>query len=506
MNKFKKLRVLIMALFLLIGAVLYLSGARGYVSASDIRHTCSCSGPIYCNGPCDTVWYEPNNCSCDAERCDFYDSCNTSFCKDNCPGRIDAHTGCCDNCFACSGTTCRGTCPDYINPCINVCNGGGSNGGSNGGGSTPSCTVDLTPDTASMGSGASETFTASVSDIQNGTVDRVDFVSSDTNIATVNPASDSDVVYNTEVTGVSLGSTDISAFVIMGGSNRCSDSSTVTVNDPGPWWQASNADLLAAGNIASTIPGTCSGGCNPVLILDGAGGYPGVAIYGGTLSTGTGTTSSTNWQVNAANSDKRTYNYAWFSRLIPSDVTLNEITSPSIPGSNLTTGGTQSDGFYWYHFDGSQYGDLTITSNVNIPSDRKVILLVEAGNLNIQGDINILSRGDGFFMTVAGQTDTGTKGDIFIDPSVGGPANGNPNLEGLFVAESEIRTGTQGADSDQQLHIRGSLASYSGIILERNLSDDSSTPAELFEYAPELLLLYPKSLKLEKMRWEEVAP
>jgi hypothetical protein len=371
------------------------------------------------------------------------------------------------------------------------------------------CTVDLTPSTSSFSVGSAQSFTANLSGVS-GTVDRVEFASNNTSIATVNPSQDASSPYTTDATGVAVGTTSVDAFVIMGGNPVCNDSAAVNVSEAGPWWQVIDADIFSLGNLISEIPAGCSGACTPMFDLDGPGGFPGLPIYTGTYDfsdgSGQGTASSTNWLAEATFSDTRTYNYSFFDKRVPADATLNEITSPSIPGTDITSGGTAYDGYYWYHYDGDTYGDLAITSDVTIAADRKVILFVESADLDIQGNISIQTDGQGFLLVIVGETASATKGNITIDSSVGGTGDGVPEIEGLFLADNTFSTGTTGAGNDNQLHIRGSVAAYGGINLERDLIDDSETPAELFEYAPELMLLFPDSLGLERMRWEEVAP
>ena len=327
----------------------------------------------------------------------------------------------------------------------------------------PTCTVSLAPATTSVTQGSTRTFTATVSNIQNGSVSSVNFSSGNTGIATVSPASDTSVVYNTVATGTGQGSTTIRADVIMSGSSRCNATSNITVTRPNPWWQTIDSDLFSTGNITSNIPGTCTGGCIPRLIRDGAGGYPGVAAFTGTLNTGLGTTSSTNWSANSGLSAGKTYSYAYFVRQIPSSVVMNEIASPSINGSELASGGTESNGYYYYHFDGAALGDLTITGNTTIVGDRKVVLLVEGGNLTLAGQVRISSPGQGFFMAVVGETSGGSKGNTFVSQTVGGTNDGVPEIEGIYVTDNQFNTGTAGAASDTQLHIRGSVAAYAGI-------------------------------------------
>ena len=58
----------------------------------------------------------------------------------------------------------------------------------------------------------------------------------------------------------------------------------------------------------------------------------------------------------------------------------------------------------------------------------------------------------------------------------------------------------------EQLHIRGSIAGYAGVVLERDLTDNSVTPAEFFEYGPDLLFTFPRDLTSRKYKWKEIAP
>jgi hypothetical protein len=272
-----------------------------------------------------------------------------------------------------------------------------------------------------------------------------------------------------------------------------------TVSAPNePWWQVKDADILSTGSIASKVPSALS------FILDGLGGFPGVVAYGSSLSIGDGSLSSRNWSVNTMLSQRRTYDFKYLERQIPSDVLMNEIVSPVIDGSELVSGGGQSRGYYWYSYEG--IGDLTISEDISIPADRKVILLVNGGNLYLNGRINIQNRGSGFFLAMVGKNDLVQKGNIYISEDVGGAADSEPEIEGLFLADGSISTGTAGVDSDSQLRVRGSLAAYDGIALQRDLPDDSETPAEFFEFAPDLLLLYPPSLSVSKFQWQEVAP
>jgi hypothetical protein len=182
------------------------------------------------------------------------------------------------------------------------------------------------------------------------------------------------------------------------------------------------------------------------------------------------------------------------------DVILTEIESNSVNGGFFTSGGAPSRGFVWYHFDGNTLGDLTINSSVNMPGARKVVVLVEGADLYIDDRINV-ADGAGFMMFIVGKNESGNKGNIYIDADVSHPSA--VEIEGIFLAEGQFRTGA----GDNQLHIRGMVAAYDGIVLERDLlGDNVDEPAEVFEFAPDFVLTFPRDLTFKRLRWKEVAP
>lgn len=269
-----------------------------------------------------------------------------------------------------------------------------------------------------------------------------------------------------------------------------------------PWWHVVDGDVITNGNIISMIPSSCAlPGCNPLFGLEGLGGFPGVPIYGGSSAEfGEGEVSSTGWSANTESLFGKIYDYDFFSRLVRSDVTLTEIDSPSVNGGFFTSGGAPSRGFVWYHFDGNVLGDLTINSSVNMPGDRKVVVLVEDADLYINDRINVVD-GTGFMMFIVGKADSGTKGNIYVHEDVSHPVE--KEIEGVFLAEGQFRTG----EGDNQLHIRGMVAAYGGIVLERDLEgDNADEPAEVFEFAPDFILNFPRDLTFKRLRWKEVAP
>jgi hypothetical protein len=234
--------------------------------------------------------------------------------------------------------------------------------------------------------------------------------------------------------------------------------------------------------------------------LNGPGGYPGVSVYvtDYDFQSGSGLGSAgeppNSWIANSLYQGK-TVDYSYFSSKIPSSLVPEEITSPIVNGSLFESGGTSYGGYYYYHFNGSELSSLTINGDISIAGDRKVVILSESSNVNLNGNVEILSPGNGFFMLIVGRDINGTSGFIFIDGSV-------TNLDGVFFAESEISTG----EGNTQFTLNGSMVANTGISLERDLDDNSVTPAEVFNYSPEIVQLFPNIFKQTRMRWKEVVP
>jgi hypothetical protein len=286
-----------------------------------------------------------------------------------------------------------------------------------------------------------------------------------------------------------------------------SDLLTVTVTRPGPWWQVEDADVISQnGDIISSIPLSCAlPDCNPLFGLKGLGGFPGVPIYGGsTADFGEGGISSTDWLANTETLFSKIYDYDFFRKMVRTDVenALTEIEQASVNGGFFTSGGTPKRGYVWYHFDGDAFppGNLTINSNINMQGDRKVVVLVENADLHIDGRINV-EKGEGFIMFIVGKDDSGNKGNIYVDADVSHPSQ--VEIEGVFMSEGQFKTGA----GDKQLYIRGMVAAYGGIVLERDLLDDNANePAEVFEFAPDFILNFPRDLTFKRLNWKEVAP
>ncbi|OGM78732.1 hypothetical protein A2366_03955 [Candidatus Woesebacteria bacterium RIFOXYB1_FULL_33_9] len=317
---------------------------------------------------------------------------------------------------------------------------------------------DLTPISATLNPTETQVFS---SDLKASTENpTVTFASTDTEVATVSPTTGAT---QTTATAISVGDTNINVDVTVGGTSYCTDTSPLTVLASGPWWQVIDGDVLTNGSIGSDVPSS------NYFDLDGAGGFPGVPIYGTSfnLSSTPDLISTKMWNANSITSFSRRFDYNYFEDLVQSDI----------------FGTTDLDGYEWIKNIGPTTLEATNYSN------RKVILFVD-GNLTINGNIT-LDDGECFFGVFV-------SGDIIISPTV-------TSLEGLYLTDTGFETGSLGPDLDAPLLVRGSVASYGGMSLQRDLADDSS-PAEIFEFAPDQLLLFPESLGYSRTRWTEVAP
>jgi hypothetical protein len=384
----------------------------------------------------------------------------------------------------------------------------------------PSCTVTLTPSTPQdIAIGGIVNYTAAVTPT-NGTVEKVDFSVAPV-VGTFTPVSDTTFPYKTDLKGTVLGTGTVTAKVylknILGVSDgivKCSATGTVNVvANAAAWWQVKDADITttaSSADLISLIPlTTCTGTCTPVLGLKGAGGFPGVPIYvqnydfDSNPGLGGGKASDNNWLVKTQTNLKTSYDYTYFEKLIPADALslITEIPSNSEPGTYFTSGPSDSKGYSWFRYDGTSSGqDLNITSDASLLG-RKVILFVKSADLNISGKINF-TKGSGFFMTIVGKNAGGTKGNIKIAGTVGGVPGTGPHLEGIYLAENTFDTGV----GTSQLHVKGSIVAYGGIKLLRTLSNNTTVPAEFFEYYPEEMFLFPPNFNTKKIQWKEAAP
>lgn len=277
---------------------------------------------------------------------------------------------------------------------------------------------------------------------------------------------------------------------------------------PGPWWQVKDGDVESNGDLNSAPPLP-----QPPNFFDlkGPGGFPGIPTYNGTLSGIDSTNvSETKWLAASSITNPKIYNYQFFINQVPTSIlsTFNTIAAGDDVAADLTNPGathdSNSDFYYWYKYDGNANGHQALTIPAVDIGDRKVIVFVDSADVNITGNI-ALNDGVGFFLLIVGQDAAGNGGSINVATSVGG---GAANLEGLYIGDDSFADGTlkPGGD-DVKLHVRGSVVAYRSVALQRDLgAADVTDPAELFEYAPDQIMLFPKALSVRKINWKEIAP
>lgn len=258
-----------------------------------------------------------------------------------------------------------------------------------------------------------------------------------------------------------------------------------------PWWQSGTGSVFSQGNIKSTIPLTCSApACVNQIIKNGNSSAPGIAISGssGTIDSGTGVVSSTNWAAKSALTG-RTPDYDSFVSLIPTSITPSDPGATCGGGTFNSSGATTGDGYYWYRHNGS----VNITSDLTLDPGRKVILFVD-GNLTISGKITY-NPANSFFMPIV-------KGNITVSPTVT-TATGTPTLTGIFYCGGQFSSGA----GTGPLNILGSVVAVGGVSLERDLGDANHTESsENFSISPDLILNYPGALSFKRPVWKEIAP
>jgi hypothetical protein len=273
----------------------------------------------------------------------------------------------------------------------------------------------------------------------------------------------------------------------------CEDTINVNVTGPGPWWQVKDGDVSTNGNLISPVPYLLSN-FTLALGISGTGGYPGVPVYGGASNLATPAEfSASGWNANSYATGARAYSASYFINAVPHSIPINllgsNFTDPSLNYGSFT----ESSGYYWFKYTGGE--TFTINGSLNL-AEHKVIVIAEGTDVNITGNIS-LTRGRGFFLVMASADSSGNKGNIYVDGSVA-------SLEGIYIADNVFSTGA----GSTQLSVRGTVAANGGVTFSRDLGDvtNLTTPAELFEFAPDQEFLFPQILGYRAISWKEVAP
>jgi hypothetical protein len=347
-----------------------------------------------------------------------------------------------------------------------------------------------------------------------GTVDEVTFTSDNGNVVSVCQSplcnrgvtsyTDGSPSFQTGLTGFSPGQSAnirITGRMISEGITCTPSNVKVTVTDAGSWCQFKETDAVTNGSISCNIPNTCTSAanCDNNLILYDSNESPGIATANGSINSGFGDVSTPippyGWEARTAYSGI-TYSYDYFYKKTQG-LAVNQLTFPRISSVSDLINNSSEEGYHWIRYQGG--ATLELLEDINI-GNNKVVLFVENSDFVVKGNIKV-NKGKGFFMVI-------TTGNIIIDPEVGGTQESTPvaDLEGIYFTNKQFKTGTVGDASDEPLHVRGAVVAFDKIVMERSLSDNSKTAAELFEFGPDQLLMFPPRLGEQSYDWKEVAP
>jgi len=223
------------------------------------------------------------------------------------------------------------------------------------------------------------------------------------------------------------------------------------------WFQVEGGNLHAdSGNVSSPIPDTCSGVCEPYLIVEDAGGATGAVSYTGTYEIGDGDgvgEDGSDWTLNTEYKGQQT-GYGYFNRILEED-----------------PAGVESWG-------GDKPNDLVIDVNIDVAVGG-FLAIISSGNISIGDEVT--------------------------------------NIEGVYIADGIIATcesfecgNSEGSGdvTDEQLIVEGILVGWGGVDLRRNFasSDSNLYPTELFIYRPDLQVNAYQYLLRSHYTWEEKAP
>ena len=387
-----------------------------------------------------------------------------------------------------------------------------------------SCNYSLAG-SASISMLSTETYTLTEVSPPVGTVTQVNFTSTDGNIISIGDSltspvpvgqssyTDATAVYSMNATAYSIGaSATLRAGVIMDGFERCDVSIGVGVTNTSAWWQTKEGDLVTNGDMFSEIPGGCVTDvlCNESLIIYDTGDFPGVPQAGGSIDVGAngGVISLVyNWRAEGTTYDGPALSYSYFRNKLPSSVIPQAVAVNPLSGATLAAGGTEypvGSGYHYYEYTGG--GGLQILNAGDIDLGSRKVIVFAPGSVSIESKI-LVQNGLGSFVLISG-------GNISVAPAVSGPQefstctdnNCTPDLEGIYFSEAAYQTGSAGVGADSPLHVRGIVVAWDQVVMQRDLPDNSLTPAEFFEFGYDQLMLFPPTLGERNIVWREVAP
>lgn len=249
----------------------------------------------------------------------------------------------------------------------------------------------------------------------------------------------------------------------------CDSSTPTPTSTSGPaWFQSRDGDVHSGGRIRSRVP------AGEYFSLDGVGGFPGVISYEGlSANFSPGGVSSKGW---LAKSEAKRRNYEFFYALLGQPRLISPPLDKKIRNVDLSDGMIKA-----------YEGDIETGSTWQV--ETKKIVILTTGSFLIKHKIEVEEGGS--LVVIA-------KGDINVDGGLGGTNN---QIHGFFIADGAFSSGS----GNKRLIVKGGVIA-NNFNLERDLADNSDTPAEKFVYRPDMFLNLHPSLWLRYHLWEELAP
>jgi len=349
----------------------------------------------------------------------------------------------------------------------------------------PSCSISLTPSVIDVTTSSSETVTANVS-VQNGSLSRVEFSVTDTNLAEANPTAVFNSPYRSLIYGRTKGATTLTAQAILSPSGSCWTNATINI-ESGGWFQTQGGDIYTGASLADNIPVTADipGTENDRSLSLELDNWPGIIshqdINGVNLGSGFPSNNTAyHWLAESKYEGKTYGSFQFFKKKF-----AMELETPDYPQETGTISNVPGqDGVYY------GLGNKTLDGNWTLTSNRWVVLLVE-GDVNI--DTNIIVP-KGSFLAIA------VTGDINFSDDVA-------QAQGMFIADGTIDTG----EGDQTFAGQGVFAANS-FALGRDFEDDrnDTTPIETFIARPDFIMSSYKNTNYNVwwffQKWQELAP
>lgn len=243
------------------------------------------------------------------------------------------------------------------------------------------------------------------------------------------------------------------------------------------WWQTVGGSIYANGSVRSEIPSSSED-----LITAGTGGALGALMRStGTVDTGAGAVSTEGYSALMRYRGK-TMNYDYFAAHM--GVTPNTSNDWGADTMNKPANNPNKT-FYYLDPTGSE---ASVSTPWTVADGESYVVFVD-GDLRIASSVTVEPGGFVAFIV---------NGDMRVSPAVA-------DIQGLFVVDGATITETNGGN-DVPAGFEGSVVSWGGVSLGRDLGAGNNLPAESFTYRPDLLVNMPDAMKVFALKWEEVVP